>query len=185
STTERLPDVRSTPRGDGRRADAGRARGDGGRRGGARRPGRARRLTGPRFKRAATAEEGPGRAASPGCGASRGRGSSGQRRRGKGRGRAFRPGAASRGVGAQASSDGRGRGGAEPPTQARRLLRPGFKRAATAGAGPGWRSSFGSALPAGGARVLYVGFSGGVGRPARLGVGLDYVYPRVVARGGA
>src|SRR5690606_9732606 len=131
--------------------------------------------------------------------------------RGKGRGRAFRPGAASRGVGVQTGGDGGGRGGAEHPTQARRLLRPGFKRAATAGAGPGWRSSFGSALPAGGARVLYVGCSGGpgwvssfgpgrpaggarvlyvgfsrgVGRPARLGVGLDYVYPRVVARGGA
>src|SRR5690606_34686723 len=55
-------------------------------RAGAGRPTRARRPTGSGFKRAATAEEGPGRASRPGGGVSRGRGSSRRRRRGRGPG---------------------------------------------------------------------------------------------------
>src|SRR5690606_24439775 len=74
------------------------------------RPTRARRLTGPGFKRAATAEEGPGRAVPPGRGAPRGRGSSRQQRQRKGRGGRLGRAAASRGAGVQAGGDGEGVG---------------------------------------------------------------------------
>src|SRR5690606_40183951 len=98
-------------------------------------PGRVRHLTGSGFKRAATAEEGVGRAPHPSGGVSQGRGSSRQQRQRKGRGgrlgRARRPtgsgfkqaataeegagrptrAAASRGARVQAGSNDRGRHG--------------------------------------------------------------------------
>src|SRR5690606_25773661 len=135
------------------------AGGDGDGRDRAGHPSRVRRPTGPGFKRAATAKEGPGPSTPAGRGAPRGRGSSRQQRRRKDRGQAPRPGAAPHGAGVQTSGDG--------------------------GSGPERCSPSGLALPARG-RVPYVGFSEGAGRavrPARLGVGPNDVYPRVVPPG--
>src|SRR5690606_4658070 len=100
--------------------------------------------------RAAEGRAGGGGGAPAGCGVAGGGGSDGRRRQRKGGGRAPYPGAASRGVGVQTGGDGRGRVVVGRSTRVRRLAGWGFRRAATAGAGPGRCSPLGPALPTGG-----------------------------------
>src|SRR5690606_7340676 len=120
------------------------AGGDGAGRGGVGRPGRVRRLAESGFKRAATAQEGAGPGAPPGCGVSRGRGSSG--RQGRGRGRwscaAGWPGRGERGAGAprpRRPGAGAGRPGitGNPPTWANTDSEGGGGGPADLGGAPG------------------------------------------------
>ena len=140
--------------------------------------------------RAATAEEGAGRASPAGCGVSRGGGSSGRRRRG--RGGPSHSGAAFRGVGARAGGNGEGSSGPGAPGRARRLSGWGFGWVVfavrvCAFAGRVWiRGRRRSASPAGEVcpecRIVGGGRAG-VEWSAHLGGGPDDVYRRVAPLG--
>ncbi|GAA1097823.1 hypothetical protein GCM10009605_37500 [Nocardiopsis composta] len=140
---------------------------------------RVRHLAGPGFKQAATAKEETGRAAPPERGTPRGRASSRQQRQRKGRGGPPHPNAAPHGAGLQAGSNGRGGEAAGHLTRVRRLAGPGFRRAATAGAGQrgihrsGLHSrqekaesgeEAGPVSPVRGSHVLYAGSSAEIGQ---------------------
>src|SRR5690606_12747187 len=160
---------------------------------------RVRHPTGPGFKRAATAEAGPGRAPSPGGGTPRGQGPNGRQRRRQGRGgrpgrvrpppgpggrrgrrrevgaeRAAHPGAAPHGAGVQAGGDG----GSGP--RGRSSFRPALpERAAPKEGGQSRRAGVRGSCPPG--RITGTEQAG---RPAHLLGGPDDVYRRVAPPGG-